>query len=187
MMQIELTCISIKCEIVNPCIDGFFNSYGNAIVSLPIIWKLSCVVVWPMMKLWLFMGGSIRCSLNLFPKALEVSPIYSSPYTSYPHFNTQGLKINGHAQGTPSIGHAQSTQPNTTMHIFTGLWSMLREHHCLSMCIEPPRTHIICWISFLPQTWWSPTVGWKKASFISTIVLFQKINQLLDNTTEWEI
>ena len=35
-------------------------------------------------------------------------------------FNTPGLKINGHAQGTPSIGHAQSTQPNTPMHIFTG-------------------------------------------------------------------
>ena len=35
-------------------------------------------------------------------------------------FNTPGLKINGHAQGTPSIGHAQSIQPNTPMQIFTG-------------------------------------------------------------------
>ena len=39
------------------------------------------------------------------------------------------------------------------------LWSMLRENHCLSMCIEPPRTYIRCWISVLPQTWWSPTAG----------------------------
>ena len=35
-------------------------------------------------------------------------------------FNTPGLKINGHAHGTPSIGLAQSTQPNTHMYIFTG-------------------------------------------------------------------
>ena len=35
-------------------------------------------------------------------------------------FNTPGLKINGHAQGTTSLGHAQFHQPNTPMHIFTG-------------------------------------------------------------------
>ena len=35
-------------------------------------------------------------------------------------FNTSEIKINGHAQGTPPIGHAQSTQPITPMHIFTG-------------------------------------------------------------------
>ena len=34
-------------------------------------------------------------------------------------FNTLGLKINGHAQGKASFGHDQSTQPNTSMHIFT--------------------------------------------------------------------
>ena len=33
---------------------------------------------------------------------------------------TPGLKINGHAQGTPSIEHAQFTQANDPMHIFTG-------------------------------------------------------------------
>ena len=42
------------------------------------------------------------------------------------------------------------------------VWNMLRKHHCLSMCIELPRTYIRCWISILPHTWWSPTVvGWK--------------------------
>ena len=52
--------------------------------SLPIIWKLSWVVVWPVMLLWLCIGeGSFRCSLNLSPKILEVSPMYSTS----PHWN----------------------------------------------------------------------------------------------------
>ena len=35
--------------------------------SLPIIWKLSCVVVWPVLWLWLCIGdGSFRCTLKLF-------------------------------------------------------------------------------------------------------------------------
>ena len=34
--------------------------------------------------------------------------------------NTPGLKINRYVQGPPPIGHAQSAQPNTPMHIFTG-------------------------------------------------------------------
>ena len=34
--------------------------------------------------------------------------------------NTSGLKINGHTQGTPTIWHAQSSQYNIPMHIFTG-------------------------------------------------------------------
>ena len=60
------------------------------------------------------------------------------------------------------------------------LWSMLREHPCLSMHIEPPRTYIRHWISVLLQTWWSPTVGYMKASLITTNVLFQRIYKLLD-------
>ena len=35
--------------------------------------------------------------------------------------------------------------------------------HDLSMCIKPHRTHVRCTISVLPQTWWSPAVGWMKA------------------------
>ena len=47
--------------------------------------------------------------------------------------NTPGLKINGHAQGTPSIGHAWSTQPNICMHMLTGCMehaqrTLLSEH-----------------------------------------------------------
>ena len=52
--------------------------------------------------------------------------------------NTPGLKIKRHAQDN---GHAHSTQSNTPMHFSQVLWSMLREHPCLSMHIEPPRTH----------------------------------------------
>ena len=84
-------------------------------------------------------------------------------------------------------GHAQSTQPNTPCTFSQVLWSMLGEHPCLSMCIEPPRTYIKWWISVLPQTWWGPTVGWIKASLIATNVLFQRIYQLLNDTTEWKI
>ena len=35
MMQIELTYISIKCVVVNPYVDGFFNCSGNAMVLPP--------------------------------------------------------------------------------------------------------------------------------------------------------
>ena len=35
-------------------------------------------------------------------------------------FNTPGIKVNGHAQGTPSIGHAQAPLPITLMHRMLG-------------------------------------------------------------------
>ena len=39
----------------------------------------------------------------------------------------------------------------------------------LMIFIEPLRTYIRCWISFLPHTWWSPAVvGWK-------LVLYQQM------------
>ena len=88
MMQIELTYIHIKCGIVHLYVDRFLNSSSNAMVLLPIILKLSYAVLWPVMQLWLCIGeGSFRCSLNLSPKVLEVSPIYSSSHTSSPHWN----------------------------------------------------------------------------------------------------
>ena len=76
------------------------------------------------------------------------------------------------------------TTPCTFLQI---LWSMLREHLCLNMHIEPPRTYIRHWISVLLQTWCSWTVGWILASLIATNVLFKRIYQLLNDTTEWEI
>ena len=42
---------------------------------------------------------------------------------------------------------------------------MLREHHHLSMCIQHHRTHIRCWYSIFPQTWWSPVADWMKVHF----------------------
>ena len=46
---------------------------------LPIIWKLSCLVGWPVWLLCWWMGeGSFRCSLYLSPKVPEVFPMYSS-------------------------------------------------------------------------------------------------------------
>ena len=50
--------------------------------SLPIMLKLSGLVLWPAMFQWSKIGeGSLRCSLYLSTKVLEVSPIYSSLHT----------------------------------------------------------------------------------------------------------
>ena len=38
MVQIELTCISIKCGTVNPYVDGFLNCSGNVVVVPPYRW-----------------------------------------------------------------------------------------------------------------------------------------------------
>ena len=62
---------------------------------------------------------------------------------------TPGLKIK---RDVHDIGHAQPTQPNTPMQFSQALWSMLREHPCLRMCIEPPRTYIRHRISVFLQT-----------------------------------
>ena len=73
----------------------------------------------------------------------------------------------GHAQNaqpnSPTLLNQPSTpiqisQPNTPIQFSQVQWSMLREHPCLSMCIEFPRTYIRHSISGLPQTWWSPAV-----------------------------
>ena len=56
--------------------------------SLPIIWKLLWLVGWPVRLLWWWMNeGSFRCSLNLSPKVLEASPIYSPSQERSPHWN----------------------------------------------------------------------------------------------------
>ena len=49
--------------------------------SLPIIWKLSWMVVWHVLLLWLCIGeSSFMYSLILSRKVLEVSPMYSSSH-----------------------------------------------------------------------------------------------------------
>ena len=79
--------------------------------------------------------------------------------------NTSGLTWKRHAQ---AVGQANSNQPNIPNHlnqanILTHLGQP--NYPCifwqvLSILIEPLRTHIRCGISVLPQTWWSPAVGW---------------------------
>ena len=50
--------------------------------SLPTMVKLSIVVSWPVMVVWSCMGeGCFKCSLNLSPKVLADSPIYSSSHS----------------------------------------------------------------------------------------------------------
>ena len=56
--------------------------------SFHIIWKLLWLVGRPVLLLWWYIGeGSFRCSLNLSPKVLEVSPMYSSSQVRSPHWN----------------------------------------------------------------------------------------------------
>ena len=88
MVQIELTYFLFKSGVVNPYMDSLIV-LEMPWSSLPIIWKLSCVVIWPVMQLWLCIGeGYFRRSLNLSSKVLEVSPpIYSSSHASSPHWN----------------------------------------------------------------------------------------------------
>ena len=54
--------------------------------SLPTTVKLLIVVEWPEMLLWSNMGeGAFRCSLNLSPNVLAVSPIYSWSHSNLSH------------------------------------------------------------------------------------------------------
>ena len=56
--------------------------------SLPTILKLLMLVVWPVVLLWSCIGdGAFRCSLNLSPNVLAVSPIYSSSQSNLLHLN----------------------------------------------------------------------------------------------------
>ena len=56
--------------------------------SLPTMLKLSSVVEWPVVLLWSWIGeGTFRCSLNLSPNVLAVSPIYSSSHSKLSHLN----------------------------------------------------------------------------------------------------
>ena len=54
--------------------------------SLPTTVKLLIVVEWPEMLLWSNIGeGAFRCSLNLSPNVLAVSPIYSWSHSNLSH------------------------------------------------------------------------------------------------------
>ena len=88
--------------------------------------------------------------------------------------------INWHAQGTPPLGKLSAPNLTPPCTYSQAPWNMLREHLCLNMQLEPPRTYIRCWILILPQNRWSPAVGWMKASLNSTKVLFQTIYNLYD-------
>ena len=67
--------------------------------------------------------------------------------------------------------------PNLTPpYMFHRFYGACSESTLVWVITEPPTTYIRHWISVLPQTWWSPTVGWMKASLITTNVLFQRIS-----------
>ena len=55
--------------------------------------------------------------------------------------NTPELKLKRHVHDT---GHALPIQHNTSYNFSQVLWSILREHPCMSMHVEPHRTYIGC-------------------------------------------
>ena len=74
--------------------DGSFTLMNIASVmflaillsSLPTILKLSRNTLWPVVFWWSMMGdGALVCSLNLSPKVLPDSPMYSSSQSTLPH------------------------------------------------------------------------------------------------------
>ena len=71
---------------------------------LPIIWKFCWVVGWPvLLQCWCIGEGSFRCSLNLSPKVLEISPMFSSSQERSPHWN-QYVTLLLLAMGSLSLG-----------------------------------------------------------------------------------
>ena len=90
--QMVLAYVSIKGWIVDPYIQSFLDSSYEVLVLSPHNTEIlnrdivtSDVV---MVKYW---GRGFRCSLNLSPKVLEDSPIYSSSHSTlshlYPYMN----------------------------------------------------------------------------------------------------
>ena len=72
--------------------------------SFPIMVKLSGLVLCPEMLLCPWMGeGSLRCSLYLSPKALDVTPMHSSLHVSSPH-SYQKMATPFLSKGSLSLG-----------------------------------------------------------------------------------
>ena len=56
--------------------------------SLPTMLKFASDVVWPVVLQWSWIGeGAFRCSLNLSPNVLDVSPMYSSLHSNLSYLN----------------------------------------------------------------------------------------------------
>ena len=80
-----MLCLSIFLTLIY---IASFISLAILCPSLPIIWKLSIVIVWPVV-FWCsnIDEGAFKCSLYLSPNVLADSPIYSSSHSVLPHLN----------------------------------------------------------------------------------------------------
>ena len=72
--KLNLPIFLLKSWIVGSNVDGFFNCSGNAMVHPPYYLE---VVLCGGATVVVYGEGSFRCSLNLSPKVLEVSPMDS--------------------------------------------------------------------------------------------------------------
>ena len=105
--------------------------------------------------------------------------------------NTPSLTLKRHVQ---AVGHANSNQPNTPTYLnqpnisiqFSQPNTPCNFSQLLSMLIEPLRTH-------KAQHFSSPSDLMKSSCWLdeslssTTNVLFQRIHQMLNDPTEWEI
>ena len=88
MVQIKLTYMYIKLRIVNPYVDGFLNSSGNAMVLPRNYFEVVlCGSVASDAAVVMYRGGFLQVFFKSFPKVLEVSPIYSSSHARSPPWN----------------------------------------------------------------------------------------------------
>ena len=89
LYKLNLLIFLFSVGLLTHYVYGFLDRFGYVMVLPPYFWKFSFVVMWLVVFLWWCIGeGSFRCSLNLSPKVLEVSPMYSSSHTQALHIGT---------------------------------------------------------------------------------------------------
>ena len=116
--KLNLPIFLFNMELLTPIKIDSLMFLAKPCPSLPIIWKLSWSVGWPLLLLWWYIGeGSLRCSLNLSPKALEVFPMYSSSQVRSPHWNQYMNQLLLTIESL-SAGETSRFYPHTDFHSF---------------------------------------------------------------------
>ena len=136
--------------------------------SLPIIWKLCWVVGWPVLLWWFIGEGSLRCSLNLSPKVLDVSPIYSSSQVRSPHWNQYMAPVLL-IMGSLSLGETS----RFLMVLLPLKWvCILYLPHIFYMLSQRPWVYdITIWPLVVTSlvTGWAPAVPWLLAPSLTSL------------------
>ena len=80
--------ISIEGWIIQPDVNSFFYGSDEVLVLFPHNAEVLNGGIMTCHVLWSYIGvGAFRCSLNLSPKVLDDSPMYSSSQSTLWHLN----------------------------------------------------------------------------------------------------